>query len=292
MTSETKKKMSNGPEDSNAAGWNVELSSETADQAEALLRDLATDAELEMALLVDQSGGMIAGVATRQDVDVSTVGALVAGAFGAMGALTSELGENRFAESLHHGQGDTVYLREVADRFILLGVAPGELPFGIVREKGAQTADKLNALLKGDETSEETEEESAGDEAEDLGPVISAGAVPGAQPEPVEVPAPAAEPQPITDPIPEPELAMDSPADPSPFQTSETGPVTPEPAPAAQPAAHTEISVEDDHQVTMPSLNPELPKPEAEAIAEPEPASEAPPKEESGGNPTYVFEIG
>jgi len=285
-TRETNRKMSNGPEESNASGWNVELSSEAADQAETLLRDLATDAELEMALLVDQSGGMIAGVATRQDVDVSTVGALVAGAFGAMGALTSELGENRFSESLHHGQGDTVYLREVAGRFILLGVAPGELPFGIVREKGAQTADKLNLLLEADESSDaeeyenEAESEAPDETEEDLGPVISAGAVPGDRPEPVEGTAPVTEPEP----------PAEVPAEPSPFQSSETGPVTPEPAasePAPEPASeHTEISVEDDHQVTMPSLKPELQKPE------PESASEPPPKEESGGNPTYVFEIG
>lgn len=98
----------------------VEVTADAADRAEDLLRDFAADAELDMAVIVDRSGGMVAGVASRPDVDVDTVGALVAGAFGAMRSLARELGESAIVESLHHGGKDTIYLRQIGSRYILL----------------------------------------------------------------------------------------------------------------------------------------------------------------------------
>ncbi|MCB1064580.1 MAG: roadblock/LC7 domain-containing protein [Verrucomicrobiae bacterium] len=125
----------------------VEVSADAADRAEDLLRDFAAEAELDMAVIVDRSGGMIAGVASRPDVDVDTVGALVAGAFGAMRSLARELGESAIVESLHHGDKDTIYLRQIGSRYILLGVAALTLPAGIVREKAAQISGPLAGLL-------------------------------------------------------------------------------------------------------------------------------------------------
>ncbi len=134
--------------DNEMLDWDdVEVSADAADRAEDLLRDFAADAELDMAVIVDRSGGMVAGVASRQDVDVDTVGALVAGAFGAMRSLARELGESSIVESLHHGDKDTIYLRQIGSRYILLGVAELTLPAGIVREKAAQIAAPLAGLL-------------------------------------------------------------------------------------------------------------------------------------------------
>jgi predicted regulator of Ras-like GTPase activity (Roadblock/LC7/MglB family) len=125
----------------------TEVSADAADRAEELLREFAAEAELDLAVIVDRSGGMVAGVASRADVDVDTVGALVAGAFGAMRSLARELGESSITESVHHGDKDTIYLREIGLRYILLGVAELALPAGIVREKAAQIAGPLSALL-------------------------------------------------------------------------------------------------------------------------------------------------
>lgn len=162
----------------------TEVSAEAADRAEDLLREFAAEAELDMAVIVDRSGGMVAGVASRPDVDVDTVGALVAGAFGAMRSLARELGESSIVESVHHGDKDTIYLREVGQRYILLGVAELALPAGIVREKAAQVAGPLSALL--------TEPAAA------LGivPVPAAEPVPLAPPPPDRTVAPAGPAQP------------------------------------------------------------------------------------------------
>ncbi|MCB1076860.1 MAG: roadblock/LC7 domain-containing protein [Verrucomicrobiae bacterium] len=138
----------NAAPDHSPLDWDdTEVSAEAADRAEDLLREFAAEAELDMAVIVDRSGGMVAGVASRPDVDVDTVGALVAGAFGAMRSLARELGESSITESVHHGDKDTIYLREIGPRYILLGVAELALPAGIVREKAAQIAGPLSALL-------------------------------------------------------------------------------------------------------------------------------------------------
>ena len=140
--------MNDFPADSEPLDWDdVEVSADAADRAEDLLRDFASDAELDMAVIVDRSGGMVAGVASRPDVDVDTVGALVAGAFGAMRSLARELGEAAIVESLHHGGKDTIYLRQIGSRYILLGVAELNQPAGIVRERAAQIAGPLAGLL-------------------------------------------------------------------------------------------------------------------------------------------------
>jgi predicted regulator of Ras-like GTPase activity (Roadblock/LC7/MglB family) len=139
--------MNPAPADSPLDWDDTEVSAEAADRAEELLREFAAEAELDLAVIVDRSGGMVAGVASRADVDVDTVGALVAGAFGAMRSLARELGESSITESLHHGDRDTIYLREIGPRYILLGVAELALPAGIVRQKAAQIAGPLAALL-------------------------------------------------------------------------------------------------------------------------------------------------
>ncbi len=140
--------MNDASPDNEPLDWDdVEVSADAADRAEDLLRDFASDAELDMAVIVDRSGGMVAGVASRADVDVDTVGALVAGAFGAMRSLARELGEAAIVESLHHGGKDTIYLRQIGSRYILLGVAELNQPAGIVRERAAQIAGPLASLL-------------------------------------------------------------------------------------------------------------------------------------------------
>lgn len=129
--------------------WIVEVSAEIADRAEEILREFATDAELDLALIVDIGGGLVAGVATRPDVHVDTIGALVAGAFGAMRVLAGELGESKLVESVHHGARDVIHLRDIDGQFILLGLTERALPAGLIREKAAQISARLAVLLAG-----------------------------------------------------------------------------------------------------------------------------------------------
>ena len=74
------------------AAVTLEVPSGVADDIEAILRGYAEEAELDTSLVVDHSGFLIAGISSLADVDVATIGALVAGASGATEGLTGALG--------------------------------------------------------------------------------------------------------------------------------------------------------------------------------------------------------
>tara|TARA_R110002096_G_scaffold23303_14_gene74274 strand:+ start:1828 stop:3093 length:1266 start_codon:yes stop_codon:yes gene_type:complete len=126
----------------------LEISQETAERADELLREFAEDACLETALIVDQSGALVTGISSEADVTVEVISALVAGASGAMKALVRELGETGEIESLHQGSDRTVYLREIVGRFALVGVTGSTIPIGVVREKSNQVRGRLAELLE------------------------------------------------------------------------------------------------------------------------------------------------
>ena len=131
-----------------AATVPLEISNEVASRADDLLREFAEDSGLETALIVDRSGALVAGISAEADVTIEVISALVAGASGAMRALVSQLGESGAMESLHLGGDRMVYLREIVNRFILVGVARATSPAGLVRSKAHLIEGHLTELLR------------------------------------------------------------------------------------------------------------------------------------------------
>ena len=107
----------------------------SADDIERTLRKYAEESELDTSLVVDHSGFLIAGISSMPDVDVDTIGALVAGASGATEGLTGALGEDGRVESLHLGEDRLLYLKEIGERYILVGVSDSNVPAGILRDQ-------------------------------------------------------------------------------------------------------------------------------------------------------------
>ncbi|NLT71463.1 MAG: hypothetical protein GXX91_12325 [Verrucomicrobiaceae bacterium] len=139
---------SNSPESEEyAAALPLEISHEVASRADDLLREFAEDSGLETALIVDRSGALVAGISAEEEVTVEVISALVAGASGAMRALVSRLGETGALESLHLGGDRLVYLREIVNRFILVGVSEATRPAGLVRNKARHIEGELAGLL-------------------------------------------------------------------------------------------------------------------------------------------------
>lgn len=136
-----------GGEDYSAA-VPLEISQETAERAEEVLRAFAEDAEMDMALIVDRSGSLVAGIAADAGVSVETISALVAGVCGAVDALVGEIGDSGEIESFHSGGERQMYLKELENRFILVGVSNADLPTGIIRQKSAQVREELTAILQ------------------------------------------------------------------------------------------------------------------------------------------------
>lgn len=127
----------------------LEISSEIAAKADDLLRRFAEEAGLETALVVDRSGALVAGISSEAEVTIDVISALVAGASGAMRALVKELGETGNIESLHQGGDRLLYLREMINRFILVGVSDCSTPAGVVREEASKVSDALQEILVG-----------------------------------------------------------------------------------------------------------------------------------------------
>ena len=125
----------------------LEISSEVAGKADDLLRAFAEDAGLETALIVDRSGALVAGISAEAEVTIEVISALVAGASGAMRALVAQLGETGAVESLHLGGDRMIYLREIVNRFILVGVSDASRPAGLVRQKAQSIEAGLSDLL-------------------------------------------------------------------------------------------------------------------------------------------------
>ncbi len=144
-TSET----SNGEGEDFSPAQTLEISSAIAAQADDLLRRFAEEAGLETALVVDRSGALVAGISSEAEVTIDVISALVAGASGAMRALVKELGETGNIESLHQGGDRLLYLREMINRFILVGVSDCSTPAGIVREEASKVSDALQDILSG-----------------------------------------------------------------------------------------------------------------------------------------------
>lgn len=140
---------SNSPENDNyAATVPLEISQDVASRADDLLREFAEDSGLETALIVDRSGALVAGISAEEEVTVDVISALVAGASGAMRALVSRLGETGAMESLHLGGDRLVYLREIVNRFILVGVSDTTRTAGLVRSKAQHIEGELTELLR------------------------------------------------------------------------------------------------------------------------------------------------
>lgn len=126
----------------------LEISHDVASRADDLLREFAEDSGLETALIVDRSGSLVAGISAEAEVTIEVISALVAGASGAMRALVSQLGETGAMESLHLGGERMIYLREIVNRFILVGVADATRPAGLVRSKAHAIEGELTTLLR------------------------------------------------------------------------------------------------------------------------------------------------
>ncbi|MEM1442028.1 MAG: roadblock/LC7 domain-containing protein, partial [Verrucomicrobiota bacterium] len=125
----------------------LEISAELAAAVDELLQDFAEGAELETALVVERSGALVSGISSEAEVMVDIISALVAGASSAMNTLVTELGGSGNIESFHQSDERAVYLAEILDRFVLVGVSTVPVPVGVIREKARRIRPSLIELL-------------------------------------------------------------------------------------------------------------------------------------------------
>lgn len=125
----------------------TELSEEMADSLESALKDFARDADLSLAVAVDAGGALLAGVSSRDDLDVSAVCALAAGVHAAGKSLARAIGEEVPTDIIQHGEHGACFIHGLEGLGLLLAVADGNTPVGLLRHRAAEAvADILSRL--------------------------------------------------------------------------------------------------------------------------------------------------
>lgn len=121
----------------------IELTEDMADRLEAALKDFARDADLSLAVTIDPSGALLAGVASRDDLDVSAVCALAAGVFAASHSLARAFGEQHPTDLIQHGEAGACLIQGMGRLGLLLAVVDGNTPVGLVRHRAAAVAEEI-----------------------------------------------------------------------------------------------------------------------------------------------------
>lgn len=113
---------------------------------EVLGRFLAESGATE-ALLIDRGGHPLARSGTSTSLDVVSVAALAAGAFGSTGAMAQLLGETEFSVLFHEGVRQSINVSTVDASTILLAIFDGRTTVGMVRLFAKEANKAVAAIL-------------------------------------------------------------------------------------------------------------------------------------------------
>ncbi|HEY7600823.1 MAG TPA: roadblock/LC7 domain-containing protein, partial [Candidatus Limnocylindrales bacterium] len=104
-----------------------------AARIDAVLGRFLSDAGCSATLLIDRSGQPLAEAGTARTLDVGSIGALAAAAFGATAALAQLLGESEFSVLFHEGVKESMHVSTVDENTILLAIFDERTTIGMVR---------------------------------------------------------------------------------------------------------------------------------------------------------------
>jgi predicted regulator of Ras-like GTPase activity (Roadblock/LC7/MglB family) len=139
------------------------LSEETLGKVQTRLERLARDSNARLALLADPTGQELAFCGQVDGHVAETISALSAGQVGASHELVKALRLSAsFTLMIREGQDYHYYLSAPADRYILLLVAPSDIPLGWVRHLLKQSHEEFGQLLAHVEEESDTEHQKAG----------------------------------------------------------------------------------------------------------------------------------
>lgn len=97
------------------------------------LKELIKNAKSLVALIVDDSGQLIASQGTLESVDPTLLGTLAAGNFGATSELAKLIGEQEFTLVFHQGEKENIHITSIEDKGILVIIFDNKVPIGLVR---------------------------------------------------------------------------------------------------------------------------------------------------------------
>lgn len=117
------------------------------EQLEQILSGFLSETQAKCAALVDRSGRLLVSMGDTGSMDRITFASLVAGDFAASDQLASLLGEPEFSSLYHQGEGQSMYLADIAGWAILAALFDGRTTLGMVRLKSKSAVPKFAALF-------------------------------------------------------------------------------------------------------------------------------------------------
>ncbi len=134
------------------------LSAEQMERIDAALRELYKETNARCVLLADVSGQLISEQGPIGRMNTTVLSALAAGDIAATREMANLVGEKaRFKLLLHEGEGQSVYLSDVGEEFILVSVVTNETPIGLVRLFLKQTVENVKDIVAEQATVPEAE---------------------------------------------------------------------------------------------------------------------------------------
>lgn len=132
-----------------AEGLSLQLTETQADAIDRLLVNLRVEINARAVLVIEGNGSVIAAKGAIDDLNVSALGALVAGDFAATAGIASLIGEEEaFQLNFHEGAQYSVYSGQVVKGIYLLVVFGQDIRLGAVLFYTKDTLAKLKPLIE------------------------------------------------------------------------------------------------------------------------------------------------
>lgn len=122
--------------------------------AEEALRIFAEEADLDLALIVDPGGPLVAGITSDPGISTEGMGSLISDSASMAKTLSEQLGDGGTIESFHQTRDFSLYVRELENRLLLVGRGKADAPAGLVREVAARSGRELAETLSSLEVGE------------------------------------------------------------------------------------------------------------------------------------------
>jgi predicted regulator of Ras-like GTPase activity (Roadblock/LC7/MglB family) len=118
-----------------------------ATRIDAVLGRFLSDSGCSAVLLIERGGQPLAERGTSRTLDVGSIGALAAAAFGATAALAHLLGEAEFSVLFHEGVKESLHVSTVDAGTILLALFDERTTIGMVRLFAREASAGVGAIL-------------------------------------------------------------------------------------------------------------------------------------------------
>ncbi|MHC4870749.1 MAG: roadblock/LC7 domain-containing protein [Planctomycetota bacterium] len=139
-------------------------------EIDIVLEKFIEASQAKCVLLVDLEGHLVTKKGFTDELDTTSISALIAGSFASTRAVAKKLGEAEFSVLFHQGVNENIHISLVADRALIVIIFDDRTTIGMVRLYAEQVSDGLKDILvaisereddgKGEKLSEEFADEA------------------------------------------------------------------------------------------------------------------------------------